>query len=435
MPSTLVLNADQNVRPALGTWIDNNKDLLHGFSIRIAEDVLAQLQLQGKASSLNIQPTLAIEKGGDIALAAEILDGEVSGLIHFSYASTEGSSSVLTSPLVRAALLNDLPIALNPATASALIRGVKGSRRGFLIFNPVAGQGDPQEELAEIRSHLEPQIMLEVWLTKPDLDPAEQARELIQEIKAFDQTGEGESILIASGGDGTVGAVASAMVGSDIHLGIIPRGTANAFSVALGIPTSIKSACTNLLLGNTRRVDVADCNGKPMILLCGLGFEAGMVDKASRELKNIFGPMAYIFSGAKQMFDQKPFNATLRIEDSTYQLQASAITVANAAPATSVMAQGFGQVIPDDGLMEVIVATPKDRASGLSVLSSLAWSALNNNTSQNDNLACFRTKQIEVELEETQKLVVDGEILDTSKVTVSINPGALQVVTPIRLKP
>jgi diacylglycerol kinase family enzyme len=71
----------------------------------------------------------------------------------------------------------------------------------------------------------------------------------------------------------------------------------------------------------------------------------------------------------------------------------------------------------------------------LSVLSSLAWSALNNNTSQNDNLACFRTKQIEVELEETQKLVVDGEILDTSKVTVSINPGALQVVTPIRLKP
>ena len=95
MPSTLVLNADPNVRPALGTWIDNNADLLLGFSLRIAEDVLAQLQLQGKASSLNIQPTLAIEKGGDIALAAEILDGDVSGLIHFSYASTEGSSKDL----------------------------------------------------------------------------------------------------------------------------------------------------------------------------------------------------------------------------------------------------------------------------------------------------------------------------------------------------
>ncbi|MGB1622587.1 MAG: hypothetical protein ACPHAS_07980, partial [Synechococcus sp.] len=58
-----------------------------------------------------------------------------------------------------------------------------------------------------------------------------------------------------------------------------------------------KAACTNLLLGNLRRVDLALCNGKPMILLAGLGFEAGMVDKANRELKNVLGPMAYIFSG------------------------------------------------------------------------------------------------------------------------------------------
>tara|TARA_B100001173_G_scaffold54705_1_gene45598 strand:+ start:716 stop:970 length:255 start_codon:yes stop_codon:yes gene_type:complete len=73
MPSTLVLNADRNVRPALGTWIDNNTNLLLGFSLRSAEDVLGQLQLQGKATSLNIQPTrLAIEKGGGIALAADM---------------------------------------------------------------------------------------------------------------------------------------------------------------------------------------------------------------------------------------------------------------------------------------------------------------------------------------------------------------------------
>ena len=72
MPSTLVLNADRNVCPALRTWIDNNTDVLLGFSLRISEDFLAQLQLQGKAKSLNIQQTLAIEKGGGIALAADM---------------------------------------------------------------------------------------------------------------------------------------------------------------------------------------------------------------------------------------------------------------------------------------------------------------------------------------------------------------------------
>ena len=72
MSSTLVLNADRYIRPALRTWIDNNTNVLLGFSLRIAEDVLAQLQLQGKETSPNIQPTLAIEKGGDIALAADM---------------------------------------------------------------------------------------------------------------------------------------------------------------------------------------------------------------------------------------------------------------------------------------------------------------------------------------------------------------------------
>ena len=166
----------------------------------------------------------------------------------------------------------------------------------------------------------------------------QQTHDLIKEIRAFDEQGEGESLIIASGGDGTVGAVASALRGTDIPLGIIPRGTANAFSVALGIPTSVKAACTNLILGNTRLVDVALCNDKPMILLAGLGFEAGMVNKASRELKNMLGPMAYIFSGARQLVEQQPFDAELLIDGEATEVHASAITVANAAPATSVMA-------------------------------------------------------------------------------------------------
>ena len=350
MPSTIVLNADPDVCPAMGTWISNNTQLLSGFSLLIAEDVIEELTLRHELGGLSIIPCRAIRDGGDISMAARVLEGEISGLVHFPAPPEQMGRDVLAEPLVRAALLCDLPIALNPATASALLQGVKRSRRGYLIFNPIAGQGDPETELAEIRSYLEPQFMLQVWKTQPNLDPAEQAKELIKEIKAFDAEGEGESIIIASGGDGTVGAVASALQGSDIPLGIIPRGTANAFSVALGIPTGVKAACTNLLLGNLRRVDVAVCNDRPMILLAGLGFEAGMVDKASRELKNILGPMAYIFSGARQLVDQQPFQATMQIDGNEYQLDTSAITVANAAPATSVMAQGFGEVIPDDGL-------------------------------------------------------------------------------------
>ena len=236
MPSTLVLNADLDVCPALGTWIINNTQLLSGFSLFIAEDVLQELAKRHSLQGLSIVKARAIRQGGDIAMAATILNGEISGLIHFPSPPERQARDVLSEPLVRAALLQDLPIALNPATASALMQGVKRSRRGYLIFNPVSGQGDPEMELAEIRAHLEPQFMLQIWKTRPDRDPAEQAKDLIKEINAFDAEGEGDSIIIASGGDGTVGAVASALQNSNIPLGIIPRGTANAFSVALEFP-------------------------------------------------------------------------------------------------------------------------------------------------------------------------------------------------------
>ena len=46
MPSTIVLNSDLDVCPALGSWISNNKNLLKGFSLLIAEDVIADLALR-----------------------------------------------------------------------------------------------------------------------------------------------------------------------------------------------------------------------------------------------------------------------------------------------------------------------------------------------------------------------------------------------------
>lgn len=50
-----------------------------------------------------------------------------------------------------------------------------------------------------------------------------------------------------------------------IPFGVIPRGTANAFSVALGIPVPVVDACRNILGDNVRTVDGAMVNDIPMI--------------------------------------------------------------------------------------------------------------------------------------------------------------------------
>ena len=96
-------------------------------------------------------------------------------------------------------------------------------------------------------------------------------------------------VIIASGGDGTVSAVTEALIGTDIKLGVISRGTANAFANAVGIPTSIEAACQNILAGSIKKVDAAMCNDKPMVLLAGIGFEAETVKDADRDAKDRFG--------------------------------------------------------------------------------------------------------------------------------------------------
>jgi diacylglycerol kinase family enzyme len=127
-----------------------------------------------------------------------------------------------------------------------------------LVFNPVAGQSNPEQDLAQIRSLLEPEFDLDIRMTTAEMDADEIAREAIA---------DGAKVIIASGGDGTLSAAADAVVGTDIPLGVISRGTANAFAAALELPDTIEAACQMILGGVTRKVDAALCNDRPMVLL------------------------------------------------------------------------------------------------------------------------------------------------------------------------
>jgi hypothetical protein len=106
------------------------------------------------------------------------------------------------------------------------------------------------------------------------------------------------------------------LIGTGVPLGVVPRGTANAFSVALGIPTPLDDtgtlsstfatrACDVIMGGHTIDVDTAlvttsEVTDYPMILLLGIGLEAEVVEGADRDLKNTLGPLAYILSGEGQ---------------------------------------------------------------------------------------------------------------------------------------
>jgi YegS/Rv2252/BmrU family lipid kinase len=295
-------------------------------------------------------------------------------------------------------------------------------RSACLIFNPVAGQGDPEQDLLTIQSLLEPEIALDIRLTTPEVDAGQLAREAVE---------RGAHMIIVSGGDGTISAAAEAVVGTSIPLGVISRGTANAFASALTLPNTIEAACETILQGRPKVVDAALCNGKPMVLLAGIGFEAEMVEKADRDTKNRFGMLAYIMAGVKQLREFESFEARIETPEKVITLTAGAVTIANAAPPTSVLAQGPAGIICDDGLLDLTVVAPASAAGAIASAYHLLQTALRGDAAERDDIGYLRARRIKVTTEPPQKVVLDGEIIGMTPIDVECIPGGLTILMPL----
>jgi diacylglycerol kinase family enzyme len=88
---------------------------------------------------------------------------------------------------------------------------------------------------------------------------------------------QGATVVAAAGGDGTVNAVASALVGTNAALGVIPMGTLNHFAKDLGLPLETDAALGVLTSGRAVAVDVGQVNDRFFVNNSGLGLYPEMV--------------------------------------------------------------------------------------------------------------------------------------------------------------
>src|SRR5207237_242447 len=85
--------------------------------------------------------------------------------------------------------------------------------------------------------------------------------------------------VVAAGGDGTVSAIAGALVDSAIPLAIIPAGTLNHFARDLRIPTDLDAAARVIAAANARAVDVGKVNGRIFINNASIGIYPHIVSQ------------------------------------------------------------------------------------------------------------------------------------------------------------
>ena len=412
---------------------DGKKDDMVNFAIR-HQPLLSRYHLIAtgttgrrirEATKLEVETMASGRLGGDTQIAAKVVAREVIAVIFLLDPLDAQPHEPDLQPLLRICNLHLVPLATNLGTAEAIADSFAQSLVAHLIFNPVSGGGNGKQDLEFIKQTLEPHLHLEVHLTSPDIDPKELA------VQAIAQDAD---LIIASGGDGTVSAVAGAVIGTDIPLGVIPRGTANAFGMALGITQQInqlRRACEVILAGKIRTIDAARCNNLPLILLAGIGYEAETIEKADREAKNRWGSLAYLMAGWQQLDEQKLFEAEIEIGGEIRTFQAGAITIANAAPPTSVLAQGIGEVVADDGLLDITIATVDNKVQAVTTILSMLGAALIRTNAELDNIVHLRSPKVKISAKPNQKVVLDGEIIGNTPLEIECLPQSLRVFAPI----
>ena len=78
-------------------------------------------------------------------------------------------------------------------------------------------------------------------------------------------------VVVAAGGDGTVNAVAGAVLRSNCPFGVLPQGTFNYFGRTNGIPQDAKAAAEALLGASIAPVSVGEVNGRVFLVNASLG--------------------------------------------------------------------------------------------------------------------------------------------------------------------
>ncbi|MDB5859852.1 MAG: sphingosine kinase [Ramlibacter sp.] len=144
-----------------------------------------------------------------------------------------------------------------------------------VVINATAGTGSPPDWVATLRAQFAAHGI------DAQVEQVKEGAQILPTVKRLLAAGAGT--IVAGGGDGTVSAVASQLVGTDAVLGVLPLGTLNHFAKDLGMPLEQEAAVAALAAGQVEAVDVGEVNGRIFINNSSLGMYPDIV--RDRELR------------------------------------------------------------------------------------------------------------------------------------------------------
>jgi diacylglycerol kinase (ATP) len=170
-------------------------------------------------------------------------------------------------------------------------------RRVALVYNPASGQpaSRPRMAIERVAAILRDAGIETVTLET--LGPGS-AGTLAEEAVR-----RGCDTVLACGGDGTVHEVLQGLIGTDVTLGVVPLGTANALAANLGLSLSPVKAIRQLLAAKpvcvsvgriSHRTSEGETHARYFTVAAGVGADALFLSRLDAGLKRRFGYLLYL---------------------------------------------------------------------------------------------------------------------------------------------
>lgn len=251
-----------------------------------------------------------------------------------------------------------------------------GPRRIAVIVNPTKFT-----DLDTLRSGITSVCVDEGWAEPLWLETTVDDPGVGQSAQALE---EGVDVVCPLGGDGTVRAVATSLVGTGRPLGLLPGGTGNLLARNLGLPVDgIEPALRVVLTGTERRIDVGlvrlfpdspspdalkgdrqerddprDDDEEVFLVMTGIGIDAEVMANTNEKVKGVLGWPAYVFAGLARIW-RRGFWVSLRADGARpHQQHGQSVIIGNCGTL-----QGNVQLMPeaevDDGVLDALIMSPR----------------------------------------------------------------------------
>ncbi len=235
--------------------------------------------------------------------------------------------------------------------------------------------------------------------------------------------------IIAGGGDGTINAVAAALVARrndypDAELGLLPLGTANDFARGCELPVDDLAACLEIACTRpARAIDVGQLGKRTFINVASAGFGAEVTATTPQDLKKALGGAAYTLMGLLKAFNLSPYTGRLLLPG---QAPIDGEMLFLAVGNNRFAGGGFevaSQARLDDGLLDLVSLQAGEGFSPLALRRELE-DPLNPN---NRYLQYRQLEAFTIEADSPIHCNLDGEPLKRRRFRFRTLPGALRL--------